>query len=195
MANLITYTAFTGEINIPCSAIDTQTLLTEYITDYQEEILIDLLGYPLYKLFIAGLEEQNPAQKWLDLRDGAEFSFDFNGKTVTCKFAGVSKIVAYYIYLKFRNENESFFSGQNQVKSDSENSIPADFTEVIVPKFNKMVQLYGRIPRCYYMPFSPDANTSHFDSFPSAFNFLLANISDYPDWLFTPIAYANEYGI
>lgn len=191
--NLIDHTAFVGELNIPISGIGTEQLITDYVTKYQDEILRKLLGYKLAKAFIDGLGEAVPPQKWVDLRDGKEFSFTFDGQTITESFAGVKEIIAYYVYLQFRSNNESFFSGQNQVKAQVENTVNADMREVLIPIFNKMVQKYGYV-NCRSIV-KPLATQQHLDIYPSAFNFILANFADYPDWLFTPIVYANEYGI
>ena len=110
--NLIDHTAFVGELNIPISGIGTEQLITDYVTKYQDEILRKLLGYKLAKAFIDGLGEAVPPQKWVDLRDGKEFSFTFDGQTITESFAGVKEIIAYYVYLQFRSNNDSFFSGK-----------------------------------------------------------------------------------
>ena len=196
--NLIDYTEFVGEINIPISGVGTEALITDYITKYQDEILRSLLGYKLAKSFIDGLGEVSTDQKWIDLRDGKEFTFTFDGQEITEKFAGVKEIIAYYVYLQFRSRNESFFSGQNQVKAESENSIHVDFRDVLIPIFNKMVQKYGLYYSigCFYQKaFKPTETMTHINEYPSAFNFILANYTDYPDWFFTPINYANEYGI
>ena len=51
MNNILTYSDFTIDISLPIdkTSID---ILNSYITKYQEEYLINLLGYTLYKEFI-----------------------------------------------------------------------------------------------------------------------------------------------
>ena len=194
MANLITYADFINEINIPISDSTTTTAITNAITQYQPEVLQDLLGYSLYKAFMAGLSVNTPAQKWINLRDGAEFSVTIGDETRLLKFDGVKPIIAYYVYLRYRNDNETFFSGQKQVKSETENSITADYDAAIVPVFNSFVRKYGIVDR-YIFPLANNSYYEHTNYLPSAYNFLLANISSYTGWVFTQKQFINEYGI
>lgn len=53
--------------------------LNYFISIYEPECLKKLLGYELWKAFTDGLLEDSPAQKWLNLRDGAEFT-GYNGR-------------------------------------------------------------------------------------------------------------------
>jgi hypothetical protein len=161
-------------------------------------MLTDLLGYSMYKDFIAGLAVPSPAQKWLDLRDGKEFSFTLNGQTVTTKWVGLintikDSIIARYVYCKYRNNKETFFSGQSQVKAESENSVVADFSQTMVAIWNDFIKYYGEVP----YEFDKYSTYSHYDDLPSAYNFLLASktISVYENWKFEPKYMINEYGI
>jgi hypothetical protein len=194
MANLITYADFINEINIPISDSTTTTAITNAITQYQPEVLQDLLGYSLYKAFIAGLSVNTPAQKWVNLRDGAEFSVTIGDETRLLKFDGVKPIIAYYVYLRYRNDNETYFSGQKQVKSETENSITADYDAALVPVFNSFIRKYGIVDR-YIYSLSNNSYYEHTNFSPSAYNFLLANITSYNDWVFTQKQFINEYGI
>ena len=57
-------TYFVGEINIPnlVGTNSNATALAQAIAQYEEEILIDLLGYKLYSLLIADLDENKAPQ-------------------------------------------------------------------------------------------------------------------------------------
>ncbi len=47
----------------------------DFIEKAEEDLLINLLGYSLYKEFIAGLATGPVLQKWTDLKDGAEYTY------------------------------------------------------------------------------------------------------------------------
>lgn len=70
----------TGVLFIPNVASDrVSELLDFYITQYEPECLQKLLGYSMWKEFTTALSGDSPDQKWLDLRDGVEFT-GYNGK-------------------------------------------------------------------------------------------------------------------
>ena len=84
--SLIDTTYFVGDISLPVSTnSNISSNLTNSITRYEDEILKKLLGYELWRDFKAGIAEDEPDQKWIDLRDGAEFSFEYWGHTITTK--------------------------------------------------------------------------------------------------------------
>lgn len=77
---LIDRTYFIGEINIP----NTHTpaiggLLDWFIEKYEEQFLKEVLGYDLYTAFKAGLLIDPIPQKWTDLIEGVEYTY--NDKT------------------------------------------------------------------------------------------------------------------
>jgi hypothetical protein len=59
--------------------------------------------------------------------------------------------------------------------------------------------LYGKIPpeykSVYTKPIAGENLPYFFNSDPSAYNFLFANKTDYPDWIFTPLWNINAFGI
>jgi hypothetical protein len=64
----------------------------------------------------------------------------------------------------------------------------------MVNAWNRMVDLYGNIPtRGYLMrPIQPEADL-YFDSLPSCYNYMVANIELFPDWIFTPLKPVNSF--
>ncbi len=135
--NLIAYTYFINDVDIPFSDLDAQTRITNAITRWEEECLRLLLGDKLYDAFIAGLAvTPTPAQKWLDLRDGKTFDIILNGETITKTWKGLlgstpkKSLIAYYVYCKYRNANETFSSGITQAKGKNENSDVAIIYEI-----------------------------------------------------------------
>lgn len=68
-------TYFNGDLHISqLQQTAVQEKLDYFISIYEPECLKKLLGYKFWKEFTDGLLEASPEQKWLDLRDGAEFT-------------------------------------------------------------------------------------------------------------------------
>lgn len=202
--SFIDHMYFVNDINIPFEDSNGIAIarIMSAITRFEEECLRALLGDKLYDAFIAGLAATPPIlSKWTDLRDGKAFDIVINGVTVTKTWKGLTggtakkSLIAFYTYAQYRSMNETFFSGVVQAKGKSENSEVADAASVICTAYNNFVKLYGQMP-VYYpeTPYAPTANTFLYDE-PSAYNFLMANITTYTDWRFTPKQMKNEFGI
>lgn len=202
--SFIDSTYFVGEINVPNAA--TETSLAQAIPQYEKEILIKLLGYKLYSLLTADLLNGVPqTQKYIDLVQGKEFTHYYNGGTYTLKWEGLqntlkTSLISYYIFYKYveRDVTRLYGTGVSMatVKEGWERVSPAS---KLINAWSRMRELYGKIPPeyKYYYSYSilgseaPDT----FDIEPSAYNFLFANITDYPDWIFTPQWNINQFGI
>jgi hypothetical protein len=201
--SLIDTTYFVGDINVPLSSnTDLNTAFTESITRYENAILKRLLGYDLWKEFIDGIAEDEVEQKWIDLRDGAEFTFDFYGNTVSTKWNGLINsdkisLIAYYVYCKHRLANDTHYTGIGEVKSKGENSNAVSSLSKQVWAFNSMVALYGHVPLKVMdvYNFLTCDSYQHFNREPSAYNFLLANKDTYSNWIFEPIARINPFNL
>jgi hypothetical protein len=225
--NFIDHTYFINDINIPGNT-QSENTIKQYIERYENEILKSLLGYELWKELIADLNSNYIPQtpKFVSLVDGAEFSFDLNGKTINTKWEGIKNtlkisLISYYVYYQYRNQTESYFSGTGQVKPKKENAEIVDARPKIIESWNKMIELYGEVPRefrkkdnymhkyCrnywwwrdyyfgYYFKdffFNLD-NYIHFNEKPSAYNYLLANKDDFSNWIFDPKFKVNLFGL
>lgn len=149
--------------------------LKDHIAEYEPEYLINVLGRDLKDDFLSGIEEVTPAQKWLNLRDGADFEY----KDVKYRWRGfvnTDKIstIAYYVMWYFVRNSNTLFTGIGTVTSNSENSTRISPNRRLVTLWNNMVEDNEILEK-----------------------FLLANESDYPnyapfDTLTTTI---NVYGI
>jgi hypothetical protein len=196
MSNIIDNTYFVGgEIDIPQgSRAELNEGLTNSITKYEDEVLKLLLGYKLWKLVRAAYDASvltlNPValpQIYADLINGAEFSFEFRGVTIEEKWIGLKNtskvsLIANYVYYWHRRNTDSQFTGIGQTKAKGENSTVISPRYAMKTAWNKFVDLYGETG------YIGSSNTSYqvWSDYPSAYNFLLANIADYPDWKFTP---------
>jgi len=199
-------TYFTGEILIPGASADTQ--LTQAITQYEKEVLLILLGYPLYKALIADCTGEGGVpvtQIYTNLVDGAEFTHSFEGEEFTLKWEGLKNsakisLIAYYVFYKFIERHLTEYHGKAFTVlpkgKDWEKANPAF---KLCDAWNRMRELYGKIPPEYknYYPHPVKVGDINnvFNMKPSAFNFLYANKTDYPDWIFTPLWNINVFGI
>ena len=196
--SLIDTSYFVGDIALP-NLDQVENTFQVNMDTYEEEALRSLLGYQLYTAFIAGIAEVTPAQKWIDLRDGAEFTFEVNGITVTDKWEGlinVQKIsfISYYVYAKYRDINKSSTTSIDEVQGLPENATNVNYTTKVMDAWNKGVDLYGETP--LFSGFSKYSTTyEYFTDYPSAYNFLNANRADYDNWVFTPLMRNNNFGL
>ena len=197
--SLINQSYFVGDIALP-NLDEVSNSFQDTMDRYEEEILKSLLGYQLYKAFIAGIGEVTPDQKWIDLRDGGvEFTFDFCGETITQEWNGLINsdlvsLISYHVYYKYRYENLSTTTSINDVMGIAENATKVNDTRKMVYAWNRVLSLYGEIP--IFSGFTKYSDTyEYFTDEPSCFNFINANRADYDNWVFTPLLRLNEFGI
>ena len=191
MANIIDTSYFNGEIEVPNSnQSEIATDLNESITKYEQEVLIQLLGYPLFKELKA-VADYGLGDKWDKLVNGEEFSYTLNGVTVTTKWEGLrgfdkKSLIAYYVYFMHRRKRKSYTAGGgSEVESKHDNSEKVSPYVKLVEVWNEFIVLYGG--ECY-QPKEVIQYTNllyPIDEFPSAFNYLIAKRADFPTWTFT----------
>lgn len=204
--SFIDSTYFVRDINVPfnnASASDAAySKLLDSISRYENEVLKSLLGYTLWKELLDDLNESGvpQTQKWIDFVNGAEFSFELDGQTVSTKWNGIVNsdkvsLLSYYVYFKHRFYGQTSYSGIGETKAKGENSTVADGSYKITGAWNNMINLYGQVPYEYTdkIFFQDSDNYVHYNDDPSAYNFLLANISDYSGWAFTPLKKKHNY--
>lgn len=202
--SLIDSTYFIGEINIP-TLPTSDTSLTQAITQYEKEILIQLLGYRLYSLLIAdctGVGGIPVTQIYIDLVNGKEFTHSYGGADITLKWEGLKNtakqsLISYYTFYKYVERDVSRLYGSGiSIAPDGTGWERVSPVNKLCAAWERMRELYGKIPveshRHYHGPFLPSVA---YNSDPSAYNFLFANKTDYPDWTFTPQWNINAFGI
>jgi len=211
--SLIDTSYFINEINVPLTGNATlDSTFNNALTKYEPEVLKKLLGYPLYKEMTEAIAADALGegaegyvalpQKWSDFINGAEFTFDLNGQTITEYWNGLANtskesLIAYYVYYKHRTNSESKYTGVAEVSGQSENSKKVSPLNKLVRVHSLFLYLYGKIPAYAYRYFSsyPVSGYQHYTDQPSAYNFLLANSENYAAWRFTPIGNVNAFGI
>lgn len=222
--SLIDITYFVSDLNIPISSTEALNgQLVNYISKYEPEALKLLLGYPLYKELAAAVTAYEQAKEDYDndmltydpetdeplvepvlesrfdkLVNGSEFSFQLEGETITEYWPGLKNtdnvsLIANYVYFHYRRDNVSQFNGLSETVSYSESSRSINPREKLVKAWNGFVDQMGE--GCLSAYTSGNSSYTHTDSYPSAYNFLLANLSDYPNWKFTPQQTINSWGL
>lgn len=118
--NLVTAAFFVGELNIPnTDRVDVSERLGLFISKYEAALLADILGYPLYKSYLA--DATTP--RMVALISGAEFTDTGNGQLVKwpglVPSASTSAIAAYTYYWWMRaSVTQSTAIGEVQPGSD-----------------------------------------------------------------------------
>lgn len=180
MANLIDISFFVEDIEVPNAAAQAEikATLEASIVQYEKEVLIDLLGYKLYKELIAHTIVSG--DKFDKLVNGEEFTFTFDGEIIETKWEGLKgfskkSLIAYFVYFMHRKKHQSYNAGVSvEVEADTDNSSKASLYLHLVDIWNEFVYLYG-----------DGCNDEHDNADPSAYNYLLAKASDFTNWKFT----------
>jgi hypothetical protein len=192
-------TYFKGEINIQTLPAS-DTSLIQAIDQYEKEILIQLLGYKLYSLLIADCTNYVPATtKYQDLVNGKEFVYnDITYKWNGFKNTDKQSLIAYYVFYKYVERDVTRLYGTGVGISPNGNGWErVSPVNKLCAAWERMRELYGKIPD-EYKGMSPiiGASLPGVQGYePTAYNFLYANITDYPDWIFTPQWNINQFGI
>lgn len=115
MATIIDQTYFTkAELKLPIDNVDAQ----DYIDIHEPEILKKVLGYALSKEFQAALAD-TPAQKWLDLRDGKDYT-DFAGNLQ--QYEGIKSIIADYVFVQIVGDKQNYTTDSGVKMGSTENA-------------------------------------------------------------------------
>ena len=185
--SLIDSTYFFGEISLPGGSLEGDLAdIDDYIEVYEKEALLDLLGYTLYKDFIA-----NPTDtRWTRFSAGYEYSIDFMGETHLVKWNGLVNdeavsLLAYYIYYKYVEFHVTHTSGFGELLQKAENASKISVTQKRVNAWNRFIELRGD-------PGQEEIN-------PTCYNFLNKFEDDptngYDKWLFRVLRRTNTFGI
>lgn len=128
-----------GDISNGNSPVVGNTVALSYIPKYEKEYLIKALGYELYKAFTDGLLVDPVAQKWVDLRDGKDYTvgdrlYRWNG------FINSDKVspIAYYIYVQYMIAFATVATGTGTKVSTTQNATNITPAEKIGAADNKM---------------------------------------------------------
>lgn len=116
--------------------------ILSYILRLEPEILEKVLGYSLKKDFLLGLEETPIDTKWLELRDGGEFTFD----TKLMSYKGIADIITAYVYYHYIIDKEINFNigGGYSLAKDAEKKVNTIGKQVTAYNFmvNRIYEMY-----------------------------------------------------
>jgi len=165
--------------------------ITEAISTYEDEILLRVLGYPLYLSY----KDDATTDRFKDLIDGKSFSFVLDGKTVTRPYPGLKtkgqSFIACYVYYQYQANNVTSSTGAGEVEAKTENANRASLNDKMVRAINKASDLIGQDFPAQKLDLE---SYQHSNDAASLFNYLLANKAIFPEWEFTPLKKINVFG-
>ena len=140
---LIDNTYFRNKINIPVGA---HSDLPQFITQYEKEVLIGLLGYVLYAEMMAAyaaLPGTPLPEKWDKLINGTTYTYA--GQTIRWNgLINSDKVsfIAYYVYCRYLEAKQTPYQQVGSVIPKQENSNQADGISNHTSSWNNFVFLY-----------------------------------------------------
>jgi len=170
-------TYYKGDIHIPnvvnaapsVNDISNDSELQFFISEYEREVLIKLLGYNLYKEFSEQFDVDangkwtiKPAadQKWKDLLNGTEYTID----TVTYNFRGLifseglgtsliqRSLLSYYVYFNFLSNDVDHYASIGVQAETAKNADRVSAIPKAVNAWSKFFQLaVGNYNTPYYV--------------------------------------------
>lgn len=178
MAHITDIEHFNGIINITNTGDESvKEKLCWFINRYEPDFFTRLLGYSLYKAFAADIFNENPEQRWIDLKDGVEYT-GFDGYTK--KWRGIvetlvdpavgdeclpaseglyNSLPAHYIYYHYVRSIATQTAGIGEVISKAENAY-------VVSPVQKQVHAWNAMS----------------DWIDELVSYLNAKVADYPEW-------------
>jgi len=172
--SLIDSTYFILDCNIPTG---TYNNLTESITRWERDILLQLLGNDLYKLVAAYNVSTSPS-RIKDIVEGKEYAEgDYTVRWNGLKNTEKVSLIAYYVYIQALATKSISFQNVGAVIEGGTVSAAG----LIQDRSLTLHELAGYIGQDVMQP--------------SLYNFLAANDADYPEWYFKEYKISNSFGI
>lgn len=157
-----------------------------YVDEQEEIILKRLLGYQLYTEFVAGIAATPLANKWKNLRDGAEYTY----LDVTYRWDGMKALLKPFIYSVWLRDTFDSHSGGGIIISGPENAEVISPNTRIVRAWNQYCMKAGASSRYNgYLDWFDDFEVDNLYGIAmrnTLFGFLYANSSDYTTLAFSP---------
>ena len=122
--------------------------LVWFIDQHEPRLLTDLLGYELYKNYLAGIAGN--VQKYLYIRDGTEFT---NRAGILTKWRGVKyldgtakkSLIANYIFCRWMENETSFTTGTGEKVANNQNAINVSNGHKIIMAWNEMADMIAEL--------------------------------------------------
>lgn len=153
--------------------------LEAFIEKHEKEILKELLGYELFAELEAALESSAELEdRWVDLRDGAEYTY--NDKTY--KWLGLVDLLKPAVYSRWINVGTYKFTNVGFVQNNAQQQSATleDMEPFIVRAWNEFVLKVGY---------------NYEQRFGTLYGFMKANEADYDGWCFTEQKFKNRHSL
>ena len=151
MATIIDTSFFFGQLNIAQkSDSSVSTSLQALINELEPALLADLLGYDLYKQYLAGIALGSPTAKWTELRDGKEYT---NRQGVLSKWKGLKytdgsttrSLIANYVYWHWLQNEASETTGTGEKMPANQNAVNTSPANKMIRAWNEMVDMINEL--------------------------------------------------
>lgn len=213
-------TYFSGELSVPNSQsypnsnLDgNKVSLSQFIDEYEVELMTYALGYDLYDEFANSFESNGELklaadQKWIDFVNGKEYTLD--GKKYRWKglryMEGISKksLIADYIYCKYLEDYQSSFAGVGMQTESAKNATKISPIPKIVNVWNSFLNKYqgsqgGEYPKMVSTTYGSSVGIDWMHGRSpgalSMYQYLLDNESDFPNLEFGFFRAKNSFGL
>lgn len=155
----------------------------DFLENYEARVLKDILGYSLYHAFKTALAGGSPADKWVKLRDGAEYT-QFN---TLYKYEGMKALLVPYLYSMWLKETVEKHTAEGVLINSNSviQGTGTTNTESVSPS-RKISSAYNHFSD-QVGDWKNQGNT--------LYGFLTANIADYESWHFTEPGTMNIWNI
>lgn len=156
MTNLITYSDFTGDLNLDLGP-GGQAQIGYYITQLQEELFTKLFGRNLY----ASFDVTPVPAKWTELTTPGITYYEYQGKKY--KYPGLKRLLACYVYCNWQSLEMSSSTPEGETRSSSTNGELLFNPGKQVRIWNEMVRLYYEVVN--YIDYKNSVTADYFEDF------------------------------
>lgn len=133
--SLVDSTYFTGNLLIAgMEKTVTSTAVCNAINTYEEEYAIGVLGFDFYYMFSTGLTSLPVAQRWVDLRDGAIWTY--LGKKQ--QWTNLRLPIARYVYFHYQRNNTTQTNVVGNSVNNTENATRVSYADKTMIAWNEM---------------------------------------------------------
>lgn len=166
-----------ADCNIPQGTYNT---VTDHLTRYERDILIQVLGYDLYKL-VADYNVSTSPQRIKDIVEGKEYTegsytVKWNGLTNSEKVSPL----AFAIYAEWL-KSTLIISNSGAGSANAENSTNIGIGSEVQRATSKARELFGYVDNDMYAP--------------TLYNFLMKHQTTYTEWIFNEFKMINVFGL
>lgn len=162
-------------------AVESETRLPDFIEAAEEGALLSILGVKLYDDFKEGIEEAEPEEKWIKLRDGG----DYTAWGTLYRYKGLRDLLIPYVYAMWLRETYDRHVMEGIIINSNATIQGVPATESISPA--------TRIARAFNVYSAKVGDIDRQES--TLYGFMYQNRSDYEGWVFDPPGTMNVWNI